>query len=519
MRELIEILTESVGLSNRTPGEQFVQPTTGKTITFQSLIWYPSQGKFQSPEELQAAVEKLGISDKIQWSNQYNRGMAGFGIAHFTNDDTQADLYFGRYLRQISPNAANNNFPNNAIPGGYQYQSSAARKEHVGYKPSDILTQFENNTPASIYQQVADKFGVTSAITQATKIFIESDSFPVVLPLGDIDFAGFRDYFCELLQPIALVQGKPVSGNAAEAEKIFFGDAGFDTCTITFNSGAIGGLSDSLLTNADGKQIKLSSKGKSGAMASAVNLLNAIEELRLTPAGQRLIKQYQEEISIVQIVKDQGHFMAPLQLAVMYGIIDASDVPLVAKLKNYGAHDKIVGTGVLSPKLESFYKERSAKDPSKIIPREHLTAAIAFKVADHVNKNTNFSQAASDILNNGALVQIYTDAQQAQGTIVIKGFRSVYPSTSVTGVEFSAQKTYYSTGGNGNFVFNILYNNAKSADVLEKDAADQSDSLERQTAIQQQISNIDRPMRGIRPTGASEFSNQESEISEPRQKR
>jgi len=136
-----------------------------------------------------------------------------------------------------------------------------------------------------------------------------------------------------------------------------------------------------------------------------------------------------------------------------------------------------------------------------------------------VNKNTNFSQAASDILNNGALVQIYTDAQQTADTIVIKGFRSVYPSTSVTGVEFSAQKTYYSTGGNGNFVFNILYNNAKSADVLEKDAADQTDSTERQAAIQQKISDIDKPMRGLRPNGASEFSNQESEISKPREKR
>jgi hypothetical protein len=194
-------------------------------------------------------------------------------------------------------------------------------------------------------------------------------------------------------------------------------------------------------------------------------------------------------------------------------------VPLVAKLKNYGAHDKIVGTGVLSPKLESFYKERSAKDPSRIIPREHLTAAIAYKVADYVNKNTSFSQAASDILNNGALVQIYTDAQQTSDTIVIKGFRSVYPSAAVTGVEFSAQKTYYSTGGNGNFVFNILYNHAKSVDVLEKDTGDQTDRQERQAAIQQQISNIDRPMRGLRPTGASEFSNQESEISKPREKR
>jgi hypothetical protein len=519
MRELIELLSESVGLSNRTPGEKFIQSNTGKTITFQSLSWNPAQGKYNSPEELHAAVSKFEFADQIIWSNRYNRGMGGFGIAHFTDDATGDDLYFGRYLRQVSPNPTNNSFPNNAVPGGYQYRAPAAQKEHVGYKPSDILTQFENNTPTSIYKQVADKFGVTSAITQATKIFIESDTFPVVLPLGDIDFAGFRDYFCELLHPIALVKGMPVAGDAASAEQAFFGDVGFTTCKISFNAGSTDGLSDSLLTNADGQQIKLSSKGKTGAKASAVNLLNSIEELRLTPAGTRLIDKYKEEIGIVQIVKDYGHFMAPLQLAVIYGIIDASDVPMVTNLKNYNAKDKIISTGILSSKLESLYAKRSVQDPSRIIPREHLTAAIAYKVADYVNKNTNFSKAASDILNHSALVQIYTDAQQVNDTIVIKQFRAVYPSASVTSVEFSAQKTYYSTGGKGNFVFNILHNGAKSSDVLEKDTEDQIGRQERVTAIQQKISDIGRPQRGIRPTGALVSTQSDRKISEPREKR
>jgi hypothetical protein len=44
-------------------------------------------------------------------------------------------------------------------------------------------------------------------------------------------------------------------------------------------------------------------------------------------------------------------------------------------------------------------------------------------------------------------------------------------------------------------------------------------AIGRTAAIQQKISDIDRPIRGLRPTDAPEISNQDSEISEPRQKR
>ena len=44
-------------------------------------------------------------------------------------------------------------------------------------------------------------------------------------------------------------------------------------------------------------------------------------------------------------------------------------------------------------------------------------------------------------------------------------------------------------------------------------------SQTRKIAIQKKISDIGQPQRGIRPTDAPEISNQDSEISEPRQKR
>lgn len=502
MREIIDILLqESVGLANRIPGQKFVQPDTGETITFQSLIFFPDSGRFNSADELNSAINKLYHAQQIQWTNRPAASYGGFGIAHFKDDATGEDIYAGRFFKEISPNPTENNFPNNAVPGGYKYQARAAEKERTGYKPSDILTQFENNTPESILDQVVAKFGADSAIAQAAKIFIEADSLPVVIPRGDINFASFRDYFCELLQPVALIKGMEIAGNADEAEQIFFGDNGFDTCTVSFNTGAIGGLSDSVLRNSQGREIKLSSKGAKGAKASAVNLLNSVRELEETPQGQELLRKYENVIGILNIIKDQGHFLAPLQLAAMYGIIDTNDIPYVEKLKKLGPNDQIIGAGILTPKLEELYSSRKSTSPEKIVPREHLTAAIAYKVADYINKNTDFGQAASEILNNGALVQMYTDAVEKDDTIIIKGFRTVYPSKAVTGVELDASKTYFSTGGKGNYVFDILYNGA-TAKTIKDQEQEQAASQERQEKLAQKISNIDRPMQGLRPKRA-----------------
>jgi len=89
-------------------------------------------------------------------------------------------------------------------------------------------------------------------------------------------------------------------------------------------------------------------------------------------------------------------------------------------------------------------------------------AAVAHKVADKINDSTNFSQAASEILNNGALVQMYTNAKQSGNKWILEGFKTVYPSKAVTGVVISAGKNYSSTDIKGNFTFKILRNGAKA---------------------------------------------------------
>jgi hypothetical protein len=477
MRDLLNILdsviTEGVGLSNRKPGEKF-KNNVDDIITFQGLQFFPDSGAYPAAElesAIAAAAESLEITpDQIHWTNTTGKTDTGFGIATFTGESGD-NYYLGRYFKTVSPNRSQNNFPHEAIPGNFKYQSKVGQKENSPLKPSAVLTQFKDNTPDTILQQVIAKFGANSDEARAMQIFMESD-IPCTVPKGNMNPEAFRDYFAEMLQPIALVMGKKVAGNAAEAARIFFGSGGYSDCTISFNNNTIGGLYDSLLVNPDGKQIKLSSKGKDGASASVVNLLKTVKELEATPNGQRLLTKHAEAIELLETINRDGHFGAPLKLAVKYNMLTPEEAAQVLKLKNKGPNDEIIGTGQLSDRLEKMYEGRKAKDPSRIIPIEHMLAAIAYPVADHVNKKTNFGQAASEILNNGALVQMYTDTTVSGDSITITKLTAVYPSQTITGVELDASKVYFSTGGKGNYTFTILKNGAKASDVNDIDGVE-----------------------------------------------
>ena len=471
MRDLINILdtvlVEGVGLANRKPGEQF-KNHVDDLVTFQGLSFYPQSGAY--PEaELSDAVDQAAAAnnttvDRIHWTNAQPNGDTGFGIASFT-DENNNPYFLGRWFKTVSPNRVQNNFPHNAIPGGFSFQSNAGKKESSGLKPSQWLTRYQKNTPQTILDQCIAAFGQNSAEADALAAFINSD-IPVTVQRGNMNPTAFRDYFAEVLQPIALVMGKNVEGNARTAAEKFFGPgADFSDCTISFNENAIGGLYDSLLVNSDGKQIKLSSKGKNGASASVVNLQRSVDELSGTKEGAKLINDNQEVIDILNLIQKEGHIGAPLKLAVQYKMITPEEATQVLKLKNYGPADDVIGTGVLSKNLEKMYQGRSARDPSRIIPIEHMISAIAYPVADHVNKKTNFGSAASTILNNAALVQMYTDTRDNKDTITITKLTAEYPSQTVTGVVLDASKVYFSTGGKGNYTFTILKNGAKASDV------------------------------------------------------
>ena len=501
MRDILNLLdnvvvTEGVGLANRKPGDLFKNPE-GDTIAFQNVEFYPDSGSYRDLTDAEAAIAKvcagLGIApEQIAWTNQAparrqmaseGGGYAGFGIATFTDQATGQNYYLGRWFKTISPNRAQNNCAHEYIPGGFKFASKSGAKENTGYKPSEVLTQFRDNTPETIMEQIVTRFGEKSDEVVAAATFMQASKFPVSFPKGSINFTAFRDYFCEMLQPCALVMGKQIKGNAQEAATIFFGPgSGYGDATISFNTNVTGGLYDSLLVSPEGKQIKLSSKGKSGANASVVNLLRSIQELQVAPKGKKLLEKHKDVVGILNTIEQGGHTMAPLELGIKYKIITPADIGEIFTLKTKGPKDKIQ-FGNKFIKLNHLYYSRTPKDWSKVIPLEHMLSVIAYRVADYVNEHTNFGQAASEILNHSALVQMYTEATESADTITITGFRAVYPSDTVSGVLLDASKAYMSTQGKGNFTFQILKNGAKANELDPVD--NQADEPEAQLSTQE----------------------------------
>ena len=457
---LLDNLSEARGLSARNPGEEFAR--TGSTddadkMVFQGLDFYPASGSYQTTEEMLSVFEKLQtkLGQEVETVNKPTSRTRAFGLAKF---DTQAGpRYLAKFAEEIKPVRTQNTFfQTKDIPGGFSQAGARGAKEKVGYKPSDVLSNLKSQTPQSILAQIAAKFGKQSDEYNAAVIITSAESFPVSVPAGNMSFEGFRDYFCEMLQPCILINGQPVKGNAAKAGELFLGPKGFSDCVVSFNQNVSGGLYDSLLVNPKGKQIKLSSKGAKGAMASSVNLLIAARELEA--AGlTKIVKEYKDVLEILKIIDAGDHNSGPLALAVMLGMITEDEARQVLSLKEYSGQPNFnIDQTKLTKNLKKIYKECSADDPSKVVPINHIVASIAYKVCNEINTSTNFSDAAADILNNSAFVQMYTEAARKGDQFIIKGFTTVWPSKLFTSVTLEAQKSYSSTSSSGGkLVFNI----------------------------------------------------------------
>jgi len=463
MRDLLnlldKVLNESRGLSARNPGEVYSRGNTeDDKIVFKSLTFYPEVGSYENAHDFMDAWmdAEQAAGHPIEKINQPNASMRAFGIAEF--DTAVGPRFLAKFTKEIKPVRTQNTFfQTKDIPGGFSQTDARGSKEKAGYKPSDVLNNLREQTPDSILAQIGEKFTTQSAEYRAAATIMNSPTFPVAVDGEGMDFKGFRDYFCEMLQPCVLINGGEVQGNAGEAAALFMGRNGFAGCTVSFNQNVSGGLYDSLLVSPEGRQIKLSSKGAKGAMASSINLLVALRELEAAGMPQ-FAQNYPEVVEILNTIDKGDHNSGPLNLAVQFGIITTDEIPQVMSLKQSAGDPNFdIKKTKLSKNLKQLYQDRTAEDPSKVVPLNHLVSSIAYKVCNEINLQTNFSEAAADILNHSAFVQMYTNASKAKdGEFVIDGFRTIWPSKLFTEVTLEAQKSYSSTASSGGkLVFNI----------------------------------------------------------------
>lgn len=475
-------ITEGVGLARRKHGEVF-KNSKGESLVFQELTFYPTRGNYGTPEQFNAAKETETKNKSIEWINSPGKNFLAFAIAKFKKEDG-TDYLIGKYFKEIKANRNDNDFAHKDIPGDFKYNSKAGAKENAGYKPSEILTEFENLTPDRIVQAIKRKFGDNSDEGIAAELFLSSSNFPVTVPKGQMNFDAFKIYFCEMLQPIALVKGMKITGNLQDAVDNFFGPGtNLGNCTIKFNSGQGGILSDSVLEfPGSAQELRISTKDAvgGGAKASAQNFFKCMEEVEKTDDGKKILENNKTARSIIEafrgnssIDKNTGetkydgraHYSAPLDIAKLAGILTDEEVKQVYNLKdlNLELGDDPRGKGILSANLENFYSNYLEKWKKPVVPIHTIMLIIAYKVTKWVNEETNFSAQASEILNHSALIQVYTDVISNEENFIIKGMKAIYPSKAVTGVRLTTEKAYWTTGAQGNMTFEILYNNETSS--------------------------------------------------------
>ena len=460
MRDILdrlETITESTGMANRKPGNVFRNPE-GKEIIFQNISFFPVGGGKLSAEEMdQSIAQAEADTGGIDWLNARTGRHGGFAVITFSEDGK--DHYYGRFLDSVKPDPVDNFVPNQI--GDYRFAGKSAEKAQAGLSPQDLLDDKIDLTANDIIIQLANKLGVDDPLYKVAYQLGQGDPLPITFPAPEgVSFSAFRDYFCEILQPIALQMGQ-YTGNAGEAAEVFL-DGSFEGTLISFDTTKTAGLSDSIMTTDNGKFIKVSTKGGKGATASAKNLLDSVNELQVSDAGKRLLDEYDEVITMLREITRQGQAGAPLYLGVKFGVIDETDAKKIRNLKDSAlVNMENIDNYDLTSNLIKLSKSRTPDNPERVNLYYHLIAAVAFKAARKVNDDTEFSKAAADILNNGALIQVYTKAKQGKDQWILEGFDTVYPGESIKGVYLSAGKTYYSTGIKGNFTFKIDKGNGK----------------------------------------------------------
>ena len=156
-------------------------------------------------------------------------------------------------------------------------------------------------------------------------------------------------------------------------------------------------------------------------------------------------------MEVLNTIVNDGYIDAPLNLAVKYKIIAQDDIKAVKSLKGLAP-----GSITLNSRLQNIYNEKKSADVSRMIPFYHMLTAIAYKVADHINENTNFSGAAAKILNHSGYIKMTSGISVSKDSISINNFTATYPGDSVQKIKLDAGKNYYSTGNKGGFVFSLL---------------------------------------------------------------
>lgn len=417
MKSFKQFILEGEGLTNRRPGEKFVDKDN-LPLEFVEIQFYDTEEDWD------------GDISSVTFVNKKLSNLTSLGIVTFKND-TGDEILFGKWVKPGTKKWDNSN------PGFFEYKSKATAKEQSGLKPTDLFDKLENLTADDILKGLETgkaNLGKNHPLYIAVKETIDEGYPQTPIAIGDMSETGITNYFAEILQPIALISGK-YTGNAAEGLEVLVGTKNLSKYKINFPSGVTQGLYDSYLTSGD-KRVNISSKfgsASQSAKASVTNLYKIYKDYKDKDA----FSEFEKEIEIMRIVTEENQEMAPVLIGVHLGLLNNTDKKIIEKLKKdpqTKINNKII-------EMRDSIKPGLGKTPD---PYYHVIAGVAKSVCAYINETEDiqFSRVASMLLN-GTVIQVYTKVKTKPGFVTFSHeFDTKWPDDAVTNVLIESGTRY-----------------------------------------------------------------------------
>ena len=457
-----EFITEARGLFGRTTGDAFIKD--GLQYDFQQITTYPADGtdQFIDAEARDNGVFEVTeeLDSEIMWVNNPNNGMLAFGIAELLDADGNP-IYWGKYFKAIKPNMFNA-WQNTNLPVGFKFGSMGAAKSQANLSPQDLIkTEQEFTQTEQIVSIVGSNADDKDAETLvfALEQLQHGDTNVTFDGMAD-DTLALRDYFSEIMQPVALF-GKAVTGQAEDARTELAGGAEWSDCTIRFPMASNEPMIDSIVTAPNGQEIGISTKGGKGADASIKNIYDAVQKAE-DLGNEELIASARYTIDIVNIINDNSAIQGPAEVG-KYLKIPGVTNKVQTEIEEYIASGKQDLDGI-SDNATKLFNLANARDG--YYTGYAILTGLSKLVASTINGNSDFSKGGLALLNQSAIIQIYTTVKKTGKDAQLVSFRAVYPPVFDGHLIVNGSKNYMSTTNKGKLAFGF-----GSAEQLSKAAA------------------------------------------------
>lgn len=451
-------IKESKGFFGRDAGDKFTHHD-GREYSIVQVIAFPDaqQGKFETPEERDEAIKAFQdehSGTQIEWVNKSRNDMLAFGVAQLDDQDGN-HVFWGKYMQAVGFDLMGS-WQNKQTPPGWALQTKGAQKFAAGFDPQALIrTEQEFIGVDSIINTV-----VSNADDQVKEVFKTalqnlSQGNPSVTFEGMYEQqAAIRDYFGEIMQPVALMGGV-IKGQAEDARQILADGAEWRDCRVMWPQSMNAALCDSFMIAPNGAQIGISSKGGQGAAASAKNLNDAVNKARkngneiVEPGG---VAEY--AANIVAIIAEQTQYNGPIEVGKYLKVPNIDDT-LNAEIKKYIKEGK-ADLQNMSKQATDLISNFAVKLETKGFNAGYALLSAASKtVAKFINADDKFSKGAIALLNQSDIIQLYTKMGKQGENAVLGQFNAVYPPTFSGRVLIEGGKNYYSSRVGGKMAFAI----------------------------------------------------------------